>query len=223
MATYKMVGALAANGTKLYAPTTSDTGAIAGIVDNTNTTDATSTTAAALKTAGGAGVAKTLFVGNAINISGAAAGQIVFPATQNASSNANTLDDYEEGAWTPTIYFGGATVGVTYGTPYGGFYTKVGRLVTIQAIISLTSKGSSTGDAEIRGLPFAMNSGASAYSAITIRSATVTFADIIMAYVPSNVQYIALQESTNAGAVTAITDADFANTSVLMIGGSYIV
>lgn len=30
-------------------------------------------------------------------------GQIVFPATQNASSNANTLDDYEEGTWTPTV------------------------------------------------------------------------------------------------------------------------
>jgi hypothetical protein len=27
---------------------------------------------------------------------------ITFPATQSASSNVNTLDDYEEGSWTPT-------------------------------------------------------------------------------------------------------------------------
>ena len=37
---------------------------------------------------------------------------IVFNGTQSASSNANTLDDYEEGSWTPTsssISFSSAT------------------------------------------------------------------------------------------------------------------
>jgi uncharacterized membrane protein len=49
---------------------------------------------------------------------------IKFPATQVASADANTLDDYEEGTWTPTLGDGlGASVtGV-------GFYTKVGRMV----------------------------------------------------------------------------------------------
>ena len=52
---------------------------------------------------------------------------ITFPATQSASSDANTLDDYEEGTWTPTatnftINSGSAS--------WSGVYTKVGRLVT---------------------------------------------------------------------------------------------
>ena len=68
MATYKLVGALSANGTKLYAPTSSDTGAIAGIVDNTNTTDATTTTAAALKTAGGLAVVKSAIIGTGVTL-----------------------------------------------------------------------------------------------------------------------------------------------------------
>jgi len=50
---------------------------------------------------------------------------ITFPATQSASTNANTLDDYEEGTWTPSI--GG---NATYTTQVG-FYTKIGRQVTI--------------------------------------------------------------------------------------------
>src|ERR1035437_2045665 len=36
-----------------------------------------------------------------LDLTGASAGQIKFPASQNASSDANTLDDYEEGTWTP--------------------------------------------------------------------------------------------------------------------------
>lgn len=52
---------------------------------------------------------------------------ITFPATQNASSNANTLDDYEEGTWSITNV---SSVTTVTGTPaYEGYYTKIGRLV----------------------------------------------------------------------------------------------
>lgn len=56
-------------------------------------------------------------------------GQIAFPASQNASANAKTLDDYEEGTWTPALSC--VTVGnlsVTYSSQLG-VYTKIGRLV----------------------------------------------------------------------------------------------
>ena len=79
---------------------------------------------------------------------------ITFPATQSASSNANTLDDYEEGTWTPAITFGGGSTGVTYTASNGGFYTKVGRLVTLTFILDVSNKGSSTGNAIINGAPF---------------------------------------------------------------------
>jgi len=75
---------------------------------------------------------------------------IRFPATQSASSNANTLDDYEEGTWTPSI---GGTA--TYGTRWGT-YTKIGNLVTITFNIGIDAIGTgSTGI--ISGLPFTIS------------------------------------------------------------------
>ena len=94
-------------------------------------------------------VATTMGVGGATPaVSGAG---ITFPATQSASSNANTLDDYEEGTWTPSI---GGTA--TY-TAQTATYTKIGRVVTVNAILIINTIG--TGSATtITGLPFAATS-----------------------------------------------------------------
>src|SRR3990167_5810415 len=62
------------------------------------------------------------------DISDSGGGQIKFPGTQNASSNVNTLDDYEEGTWTPVLTF--ATAGdlsVAYSVQVGS-YVKIGNL-----------------------------------------------------------------------------------------------
>lgn len=79
---------------------------------------------------------------------------ITFPATQSASSNANTLDDYEEGTWTPAIAGGSGT---TY-TNQNGWYTKVGNLVTIGFDLVINAKGTIAGNAQITGLPFTSGS-----------------------------------------------------------------
>lgn len=74
-------------------------------------------------------------------------GQIKFPATQNSSSDPNTLDDYEEGTWTP--YVGGTA---TY-NPSPAIYVKIGRSVTISFALSVIAIG--TGSTyQISGLPF---------------------------------------------------------------------
>jgi hypothetical protein len=83
-----------------------------------------------------------------------AVGQIQFPATQVASANANTLDDYEEGTWTPSI---GGTATYTYQT---GRYTKIGRMVYVSAIFQVNTIGTGS-TSQISGLPF---SGASGYT-----------------------------------------------------------
>lgn len=75
---------------------------------------------------------------------------IAFPATQSASSDVNTLDDYEEGTWTPSI--GGSA---TYNSRWGS-YTKVGRVVTCQFWISVNAIGSGSATT-ITGLPFSIN------------------------------------------------------------------
>jgi len=78
---------------------------------------------------------------------------ITFPATQSASSNANTLDDYEEGTFTPT--FGGSVSDptVSYSTQIGT-YTKVGRVVTATINLNPSSYSGGSGNLYLKGLPF---------------------------------------------------------------------
>jgi hypothetical protein len=78
---------------------------------------------------------------------------ITFPATQSASSDANTLDDYEEGTWTPSQGAGLTVVGAFSST---GTYTKVGRLVTLRGSVSgATTVALATNDTPICGsIPF---------------------------------------------------------------------
>tara|TARA_R110000868_G_scaffold60971_1_gene185568 strand:- start:283 stop:1011 length:729 start_codon:yes stop_codon:yes gene_type:complete len=83
-----------------------------------------------------------------------AVGQIQFPATQVASANANTLDDYEEGTWTPTQGGNLAVVG-TFSS--SGSYTKIGRFVVAKGLlIGSTSVAFTGGSPAIlcAGLPF---------------------------------------------------------------------
>ena len=81
-------------------------------------------------------------------------GGIDFSATGDATGmTSELLDDYEEGTWSPALSFGGGSTGITY-TNRGGNYTKIGRQVTLNFMMELSSKGSSTGDAVVGGLPY---------------------------------------------------------------------
>jgi hypothetical protein len=66
---------------------------------------------------------------------------------------ANALDDYEEGTWTPSVEFGGATTGITYNGRQG-YYVKTGKVVHVWLYFNMSSKGSATGTATVAGLPF---------------------------------------------------------------------
>ena len=110
----------------------------------------TPTTNMTLDNAGGLKLIKTIGVGNATP---AASGSgITFPATQSGSSDANTLDDYEEGTWTPVI--NGTTM------PSGsGWYTKIGRQVFC-GFNNLTGVAAIADNVQvaITGNPFALTS-----------------------------------------------------------------
>ena len=86
---------------------------------------------------------------------------VAFPASQVASADANTLDDYEEGTWTPTI-IGSTTAGTATYSGQVASYTKIGRMVQIVGYINWSS-GTGTGAAmRIAGLPFTVLSSANA-------------------------------------------------------------
>lgn len=79
---------------------------------------------------------------------------ITFPATQVASANANTLDDYEEGTWTPTVSAG--VTSPSYAVQ-NGRYRKVGSLVVFQLNIALNGGTANGSQFTISGLPFIAN------------------------------------------------------------------
>jgi hypothetical protein len=81
---------------------------------------------------------------------------ITFPATAVPSADANTLDDYEEGTWTP-IVVGSSTAGTgTYSTQEGT-YTKIGNMVIANCFVNWSAHTGS-GDLNIIGLPFTSSS-----------------------------------------------------------------
>jgi hypothetical protein len=94
---------------------------------------------------------------------------ITFPATQDPSSNANTLDDYEEGTWTPS-YSGGLS-GVTYGTVRNGFYTKIGNQVTVWFGIMTDGLTVTSSSLNISGLPFTARNNLGAFNTVNLCSA----------------------------------------------------
>lgn len=80
---------------------------------------------------------------------------VAFPATQIPSSDANTLDDYEEGTWTPALSY--ATVGSSSWatTTAVGTYTKIGRVVYVQfTYVGVPTNGTGSGNLQLTTLPF---------------------------------------------------------------------
>jgi len=97
--------------------------------------------------------AGTLLSATTIGVGGttpsASGAGVSFPATQSASSDANTLDDYEEGTWTPAD---GSGAGLSFANIQAQ-YTKIGRMVFASATFDFPSTAS-TATNSISGLPF---------------------------------------------------------------------
>lgn len=107
-------------------------------------------------TSGITGNTGTLISASTIGVGGAtpsASGAgITFPATANLSSDANTLDDYEEGTFTPVLT--GSTAPTISYIVQAGTYIKVGRMVTVFIRLQWSSLTGGSGNLRIQNLPF---------------------------------------------------------------------
>ena len=126
---------------------TADTSGSLILASNNNVTAVTIATNQNVTFANNATFPTTIGVGGATP--SASGSGISFPATQSASSDANTLDDYEEGTWTPTDNSG---AGLSF-TGVSATYVKVGQMVIAWCQINYPSTASTSG-AAITGLPF---------------------------------------------------------------------
>lgn len=156
--------------------------------------------------------AGTLASTGLLDLSASGAGQIKFPAVQNASADANTLDDYEEGTWTPSIG-GTATYTVQVGT-----YTKIGRLVSILCRLTINSLGSgATG--VVTGVPFSSATRSSLTVSYFTNSATA------VTYMGAYINGTSISMTALTAAAASVTDGAnvFQNGAVVEFFGSYQV
>jgi hypothetical protein len=159
----------------------------------------------------------TIGVGNATpSASGAG---ITFPATQSASTDANTLDDYEEGTFTPFIY-GTTTAGVGTYTTQQGSYTKIGNVVNFKTYLNWTAH-TGTGTMVMGGLPFtSKNDGFDSSVCIGYMSGiTLPASNFTMAYLAPNGTYVVLVAYIVGG--PSVTTVSMDPAGGIEIGGAY--
>ena len=138
-------------------------------------------------------------------------------------TDTKTLDWYEEASFTPGITFGGAAVGVTYGSQVGR-YTRIGERVFFNLQIILTSKGSSTGVIAITGLPYTSNSNNVSPCSIRLNAVTAGLANVMLyGLVGASTSSVQLAKSDGATSLTVLTNADIAGTASIYVSGHYEV
>jgi len=163
--------------------------------------------------------ATTIGVGGATpSTSGAG---ITFPATKSPSADANTLDDYEEGTFTPTFAFSGGSTGVAY-SEQSGRYTKIGRQVTVECELILSSKGSSTGRVQIGGLPFTSISNEFTGS-VELRSVTFSQKYAIVEVGRASGLYFRVMLIDSNASSAELFDTGVSNTSGFLFSATYFV
>jgi hypothetical protein len=134
------------------------------------------------------------------------------------TASENTLDDYEEGTWTPVLQFGGGSASIVYGIQTG-FYTKIGNIVTCICRLAISNKGSSTGQAAVAGLPFTGANGIYYNNPIDIRS--VTFSVIPYLSMNGGTTILSMVEVNASGVASTITNTDFTNAADVYFTISY--
>ena len=147
---------------------------------------------------------------------------ITFPATAVAASDANTLDDYEEGTWTPVYAGSGGSIGATAYTQQAGTYTKIGRQVTAHMRVALSSKGSWTSTVFFTGLPFTAANN-SQQNMGSIWTELVTFADQINARVGPNEATIVPRILTSTTGGDYLQTSGVTNTSTFYATVTYFI
>lgn len=147
-----------------------------------------------------------------------ACSNLAFPATQVSSADANTLDDYEEGTFSPTIS-GTTTAGTGTYTTQVGRYTKIGRIVYFTIKLGWSAH-TGTGNMIVSGLPFTSNSTAGVNWICSAFSELLTWASgsVLKSVVLNNSTSISLYLIATSTGGVSILPMDTSVTSLIITG-----
>lgn len=153
--------------------------------------------------------------------------KIQFPASQSASSDANALDDYEEGNWTPVIAFATAGDSNIAHSSQVGRYTKIGRLVVVSftAVTSTFTHSTASGNLQVTGLPFTCTSAIDIYGSGIFQGITKASYTQIIPRAASNGTVITFHASGSGQSLATITASDTPTGGSMILQGTiaYIV
>lgn len=160
----------------------------------------------------------TVAVNNALTVGGLATltgGQLKFPATQLPSTNVNTLDDYEEGTWTPSI--GGTATYVAQ----NGTYVKIGKTVFINCYIEVSAIGTGS-TTVISGLPFASSNETATCIPVSVWINIATSSVFVAGFMNAGSSSISV-EATPAASISNGGGGNpvFKNLAAILLSGAY--
>jgi len=142
----------------------------------------------------------------------------------DAITAANTLDDYEEGSWTPVLS-DGTNDAVSHANAYGS-YEKIGRQVTLKTFVRTTSLGAVTGDIRVTGLPFAASSDTGSHSSAMIGyglKLNITSGNSVCAYVSSGGSHMNLSLWDDVAGTTAMQATEWSDDGEVVLTAIYYV
>jgi hypothetical protein len=147
---------------------------------------------------------------------------ISFPATQVAKSDPNTLDDYEEGTWTPALE--GVTGGsLTYSAQVGR-YTKIGRAVYVTARVALSAYSHTGGSfPRVAGLPFASSNTTNQFSLGPMFLENTTYTGQSYAWMNPNETQVFPASIASNGVFAHITGNNYTATTTITFELFYFV
>ena len=143
-----------------------------------------------------------------------------------SNTNANTLDDYEEGTWTPTFYAGMSSV--NFAQQYG-HYIKIGQKVTVTFWLLTTSSGNTSDGAglTIQGLPFTVGTDSSSSHGYTRGQGVINYSDFgdantaITLYGGNDTNRVGLGYNSGRNSKTAGSNGTAVNSAYLIGGYTY--
>ena len=168
-------------------------------------------------TAGGLSGSPNITINNLVGVAATFSGSVKIGGT----AEANEIDEYEEGTWTPT--FEGSTSGSGTLTNYGAWYTRIGRAVHFYCYIVCTGLGTISGNIKVAGLPFTVHAtgGYQAVNFAAVEGLAITAGESLAGYCEINDDAFTLQLWDVTTGTSNLTSAELSADGGFVASGTY--
>ena len=134
---------------------------------------------------------------------------------------AHTIDEYEEGTWTPQPRLGSTILSV--GSNNGGSYTRIGRLVYLHVRVEITNKNSGSGYFTVYGLPYVQGDRQSGSSSIESANSGFGYMNNGNGFNSSNSNHVYIGTSISQNtSIISFHYIDFNNGSRIEVNGNNV-